>query len=112
MLVGSAAAPPATQAGTAAVFDWFEYTGDDPLPEPQRDEYANPILGGFYPDPSNTRVDDDYYLVTSTFAYFPGLPIFHSRDLVSWRQIGNAIDRPDQLDFKNLGLSRGVFAPT
>jgi xylan 1,4-beta-xylosidase len=59
-----------------------------------------------------TRVGDDFYLVTSTFAYFPGLPVFKSRDLVTWTQIGNAIDRPGQLDFKGLGLSRGVFAPT
>ena len=44
----------------------------------------NPILPGFYPDPSICRVNDDYYLVTSTFAYFPGVPIFHSRDLVHW----------------------------
>ncbi|MBC7032224.1 glycoside hydrolase family 43 protein, partial [Salmonella enterica subsp. enterica serovar Enteritidis] len=66
----------------------------------------------FYPDPSVTRVGDDFYLVTSTFAWFPGIPVFHSRDLVSWTQIGNAIDRPGQLDFKRLGLSRGVFAPS
>jgi alpha-N-arabinofuranosidase len=59
-----------------------------------------------------TRVGDDYYIVTSTFSYFPGIPVFHSRDLVNWKQIGNAIDRPTQLDFKKLGLSRGVFAPT
>ena len=65
----------------------------------------------FYPDPSITRVGDDYYLVNSTFTWFPGIPVFHSRDLVNWTQIGNAIDRPDQLDFKTLGLSRGVFAP-
>jgi alpha-N-arabinofuranosidase len=108
--VSAAAATP--QPGSTAQFEWFEYQGDDPLPSPKRGEYANPILGGFYPDPSNTRVGDDYYLVTSTFAYFPGIPVFHSRDLVSWRQVGNAIDRPDQLDFKKLGLSRGVFAPT
>jgi alpha-N-arabinofuranosidase len=102
-------APP---AGTA-VFDWFHYEGADALPGRPAGpgDYANPILGGFYPDPSITRAGDDYYLVSSTFAYFPGLPVFHSRDLVSWTQIGNAIDRPDQLDFARLGLSRGVFAP-
>ena len=105
-----APAPPAGHAD----FDWFRYGGADPVPEgraPRPDEYRNPILTGFYPDPSIARVGDDYYLVSSTFAYFPGLPVFHSRDLVSWTQIGNAIDRPDQLDFKRLGLSRGVFAP-
>lgn len=98
-----------------ARFDWFEYRGADPVDrlfEPGSDEYRNPILQGFYPDPSVTRVGEDFYLVTSTFSYFPGIPVFHSRDLVNWTQIGNAIDRPNQLDFKNLGLSRGVFAPT
>jgi alpha-N-arabinofuranosidase len=100
----------------SASFDWFHYRGSDPvdatLTAPGPGEYRNPILQGFYPDPSITRVGDDYYLVTSTFAYFPGIPIFRSRDLVSWTQIGNAIDRPDMLDFGQLGLSRGVFAPT
>jgi alpha-N-arabinofuranosidase len=98
-------------ASSVATFDWFEYRGDDRLPKPAAFEYANPILQGFYPDPSITRVGDDYYLVNSTFTWFPGIPVFHSRDLVNWTQIGNAIDRPGQLDFKNLGLSRGVFAP-
>jgi alpha-N-arabinofuranosidase len=98
-------------AASIATFDWFEYRGDDRLPRPAAGEYANPILQGFYPDPSITRVGDDYYLVNSTFTWFPGIPVFHSRDLVNWTQIGNAIDRPEQLDFKKLGLSRGVFAP-
>lgn len=96
-----------------ASFDWFQYRGSDPVPGRNTPtSYHNPILQGFYPDPSVTRVGDDYYLVTSTFGYFPGIPVFHSKDLVNWTQIGNAIDRPDQLDFKKLGLSRGVFAPT
>jgi alpha-N-arabinofuranosidase len=69
------------------------------------------VLAGFYSDPSLTRAGDDYYLVASTFTYFPGLPVFRSRDLVHWTQIGNAIDRPGQLNFDGLGLSRGVFAP-
>lgn len=96
-------------------FDWFEYQGRDPVYDQVRagpGEYLNPILAGFYPDPSITRVGDDYFLVNSTFAYFPGIPVFHSRDLVSWRQVGNAIHRPSQLDFDSLGISRGVFAPT
>ncbi len=108
----AAVAPPAS--APVAAFDWFEYRGDDPLPAgiaPGRNDYRNPILAGFHPDPSITRVGDDYYLVTSTFGWFPGLPVFHSRDLVGWTQIGNAIDRPGQLDFARLGLSRGVFAP-
>lgn len=75
-------------------------------------KYHNPILAGFYPDPSICRVGDDYYIVTSTFAYFPGLPVFHSTDLVNWKQIGHAMDRNEQLDQSNAGVSRGLFAPT
>jgi alpha-N-arabinofuranosidase len=114
----TAAATMALGSGAAAqeaVFDSFAYRGSDPAHQgltASADQYLNPILQGFYPDPSITRAGDDFYLVNSTFAYFPGIPVFHSRDLVSWTQIGNAIDRPDQLDFGNLGLSRGVFAPT
>lgn len=74
--------------------------------------FNNPILRGFYPDPGICRVGNDYYLVTSTFAYFPGIPIFHSTDLVNWEQIGSAIDRTDQMDFTGHGVSRGLFAPT
>lgn len=62
------------------------------------DGATTPILAGFYPDPSICRVGDDYYLVTSSFELFPGVPIWHSRDLVSWTQIGNVLDRPSQLD--------------
>ena len=95
-------------------FDWFDYTGRDaafaePLPA---GHYRNPILAGFYPDPSVTRVGDKFYLVNSTFTYFPGIPVFESADLVHWRQIGNVIDRPTQLNFDGLSVSRGVFAPS
>lgn len=72
----------------------------------------NPIIPGFAPDPSVCRAGDDYYLVNSSFAYFPGLPIYHSRDLAHWELIGSALDRTSQLDFGNCGLSRGLFAPT
>ena len=110
-LVASPAATAATPLGVA--FDSFTYTGRDtvfntPLAP---GELRNPILAGFYPDPSICRVGDDYYLVNSTFAYFPGLPIFHSRDLVNWTQIGHAVDRPTQLNFDGHGASRGLFAP-
>ena len=74
--------------------------------------FRNPILSGFYPDPSICRVDNDFYLVNSTFAYFPGIPVFHSRDLRHWKQIGNAIDRPGQLCFDGHTISEGLFAPT
>lgn len=74
--------------------------------------FQNPILSGFYPDPSICRAGDDYYLVTSTFEYFPGLPIFHSRDLVHWRQIGHVLDRPSQLPLDGIRPSGGLYAPT
>jgi xylan 1,4-beta-xylosidase len=73
---------------------------------------AGPVLAGMYPDPSVCRVGDDCYLVTSTFEYFPGVPIFHSRDLVRWRQIGHVLTRPSQLDLRGVASSRGIFAPT
>ncbi len=101
-------------ADSTVAFKWFEYRGNDavfdaPLPS---GTYRNPILPGFYPDPTVCRVGDDYYLVNSTFSYTPGLPIFHSRDLVHWRQIGNIIDRAREIKFDGLAVSRGLFAPT
>lgn len=72
---------------------------------------TNPILAGFYPDPSICQAGDDYYIVNSSFAYFPGLPIFHSKDLLNWKQIGHALDRPEQLNLDGAGVSRGLFAP-
>jgi xylan 1,4-beta-xylosidase len=74
--------------------------------------YRNPILPGFYPDPSICRVGEDYYMVTSTFEYFPGVPIFHSKDLVHWRQLGHVLDRPSQLNLDGIEPSRGIWAPT
>ncbi|ADP81447.1 glycoside hydrolase family 43 protein [Pseudofrankia inefficax] len=75
---------------------------------------VNPILPGFYPDPSICRVGGDYFVVTSSFEYFPGVPIFHSTDLVSWEQIGNVLDRPSQLHVAPglASASTGIFAPT
>ncbi|SNT02207.1 glycoside hydrolase family 43 protein [Sphingopyxis indica] len=81
-----------------------------PAPAPQG-QFRNPVLPGFHPDPSIVRVGADFYLVNSTFAWFPGVPVFHSRDLVNWRLIGHAIDRPAMLDFKGIGTNRGIFAP-
>lgn len=71
----------------------------------------NPILAGFYPDPSICRAGNDYYIVNSSFAYFPGLPLFHSKDLVNWQQIGYALDRPEQLNLDNARISGGLYAP-
>jgi alpha-N-arabinofuranosidase len=73
--------------------------------------FKNPILAGFYPDPSICRAGDDYYIVNSSFAYYPGLPLFHSKDLLNWKQIGYAMGRPDQLELEGAGVSRGLFAP-
>ena len=92
-----------------ARFSWFTYEGNDPVYndiELKDDEFLNPILSGFYPDPGATQVGNDYYIVNSTFTYYPGLPIFHSTDLVNWTQIGNALERPDMMDFDGLGMSR------
>jgi xylan 1,4-beta-xylosidase len=75
-------------------------------------EPDRPVLSGTYPDPSICRVGDDFYLVTSTFEYFPGLPIFHSTDLVTWSQIGHVVDRVEQLDLTAVASSRGLYAPT
>lgn len=95
------------------VFHSFSYTGHDATFDVpvKAGSYQNPILTGFYPDPSVCRVGDDFYLINSTFAYFPGIPIFHSRDLVNWRLLGHVISRPEQLSYKGLGVSRGIFAP-
>jgi xylan 1,4-beta-xylosidase len=73
---------------------------------------TNPIIPGFHPDPSICRVGEDYFLVTSSFEYFPGVPLFHSRDLVHWRQIGHCLTRPSQLPLPDVKPSGGIFAPT
>lgn len=75
-------------------------------------ELINPILPGFYPDPSICRVGDDFYMVTSSFSYFPGVPVFHSRDLRHWEQIGHVLDRPEQLPLDWQYISGGIYAPT
>lgn len=72
----------------------------------------NPLLPGFYPDPSICRVGDDFYMVTSSFSYFPGVPIFHSKNLAHWEQIGHVLDRPEQLPLAPDSISGGIFAPT
>ncbi len=97
-----------------ASFSYFEYSGHDSCFEKKinpQTQYRNPILPGFYPDPSICRRGDDYFLVNSTFSFFPGIPIFHSVDLVHWKQIGHVLDRPSQLNLDEKRLSAGVFAP-
>jgi len=73
---------------------------------------VNPVLRGFHPDPSFVRVGEDYYLVNSTFEWFPGVPIHHSRDLVHWRPIGHILTRPSQLELRGIADSGGVWAPS
>ena len=96
-------------------FTNYVYQGEDQVYENnplKPDEFYNPILQGCYPDPSITRKGDDYYLVTSTFAMFPGVPIFHSKDLVNWTQIGHVLDRKSQLKVQDTGISAGIYAPS
>ena len=96
------------------IFTSFVYQGNDqvyidyPLND---DEFYSPILQGCYPDPSITRKGDDYYLVNSSFAFFPGVPIFHSKDLVNWTQIGHVLNRESQLNLTNVEMREGIYAP-
>ncbi len=76
------------------------------------DMIVNPILKGFYPDPSICRAGDDFYMVTSSFAFFPGVPVFRSRDLKNWEQIGHVLTRPEQLPLDSRHISGGIYAPT
>ena len=75
-------------------------------------ELKNPVIPGFSPDPSVVAVGGDYYLVNSSFHYFPGVPVYHSRDLQNWEQIGNVLDRPSQLPLEQSNASLGIYAPT
>jgi xylan 1,4-beta-xylosidase len=98
-----------------AYFDYLEYKGNDAFFKKEintKQQYLNPIIAGFYPDPSICRKGDDYYMVTSCFGYYPGIPIWHSKDLGSWKQMGRILDRSSQLNRTGLELSEGMFAPT
>lgn len=74
--------------------------------------FSNPVLPGFHPDPSVCRVGDDYYLVNSSFQFFPGVPIYHSKDLVNWEQIGHVLERRSQLELREAENWGGIWAPT
>lgn len=91
------------------------YKGDDLVYKNnllKEDEFYTPILQGCYPDPSICKRGDDYFLVASSFAFYPGIPIFHSKDLVNWKQIGHVLERPSQLKVQNSLMNHGVYAPT
>lgn len=74
--------------------------------------YCNPVIPGFHPDPSICRVGDKYYIVNSSFEYFPGVPVSESTDLVNWKQIGNVLDRDSQIPLKGATSWLGIYAPT
>ncbi len=98
-----------------ASFLYFEYKGKDACFEEKIDpktQYCNPILPGFYPDPSIVRVGIDYYMVNSTFEYFPGIIISHSKDLINWEKIGYCANTPEKAQLKNAKHSHGFFAAT
>jgi len=105
-----------TQEKSVALFDFFSYKGEDDYysqnPLQGEDNYYNPILPGWYSDPSVCTNGEDYFLVTSTFVNFPGVPIFHSKDLVNWKQIGHVLNRESQLvNMVGQHTSGGIFAP-
>lgn len=102
-----------TDAPTAH-FSYFRYQGQDSRFEKTIDpshQYFNPILAGFYPDPSVCRAGDTFYLVNSSFAFFPGVPLSTSKDLVNWTPSGHVLDRPSQVPLAGQGVSAGIFAP-
>ena len=76
-----------------------------------RDMYKNPIRTGFFPDPSIVRVGEDYYMVNSTFVYFPCIPVSHSKDLIHWEIIGHAIAEPEWCMLDGIEGGRGYWAP-
>lgn len=92
-----------------AEFTPFVY--EAPSPEPAAGCYRNPVLPGFYPDPSVCRVGDDYWMVNSTFGYFPGIPVWHSTDLIHWEQCGSILESNDSFFVGNNNLIVGTFAP-
>lgn len=75
-------------------------------------KYTNPIIPGFYPDPSICKANGKYYMVCSSFQYFPGVPLFESRDLINWKQIGHVLTRESQLPLKGADCGGGIYAPT
>lgn len=99
---------------STAQFDYFKYEGKDAWFDKKIDrtsQYMNPIMAGFYPDPSICRKGDTYYMVNSNFGYYPGVPIFTSKDLVNWKQIGHVLDRPSLFNFTGKEMWRGIYAP-
>lgn len=93
-------------------FAWISYSANANVDHDPARYFRNPVIPGFHPDPSVVRVGKDYFLVNSSFGWLPGLPVYHSRDLVNWRQIGNAINDVKTFPIDKVGINRGIFAPT
>jgi xylan 1,4-beta-xylosidase len=106
----------AAASAVAALCGGWGFVADPGRPgtpaAPAQRTFTNPILPGMNPDPSICRVGADFYLVTSSFEYFPGVPLYHSRDLVNWTQIGHVLTRASQLDLAGVYSSGGIYAPT
>lgn len=101
-------------AQNEATFGYFSYKGDDVRFSKNYDQtrqYLNPIVAGFAPDPSICRKGDTYYLVNSSFTFFPGVPIYKSKDLVNWQSIGHVLDRESQVPLTKQRVSGGIYAP-
>lgn len=81
------------------------------FPKIEKNEYVNPVISGFFPDPSVVRVGDNYYCVNSTFEYFPGIIISHSKDLIHWKQIGHVFNKTQDLDLTSFWDGMGIWAP-
>ena len=113
LLAGAAvAACDGDREAPVAVFSDFSYS----VTLPDGDEVASPdwapLLPGCYPDPSVVRVGDDYYMVNSSFAFYPGVPLWHSTDLRNWERLGYVLNRREQLDLPDsLRISGGIYAP-
>lgn len=101
-------------AAEPVAYHWFEYTSLDVTrtQELPAGVYRNPVLPGYYPDPAVVAVGDRFYLVNSSFAHWPGIPIHESTDLIHWKLIGHALTDPAKFNFDGLSISRGVFAPS
>ena len=115
--VAAASLTAGKKAPATAEFTSFVYTGNDDYyndnPLSADGYFYNPVIPGWHSDPSVVRVGEDYYLVTSTFGYFPGVPLYHSRDLANWRLVRNVLDRPEQLPgLPGQSIDKGgIYAP-
>ena len=113
-LVLAATAVLSTYAQNDATFSYFSYKGNDTRFNKEYNpstQFLNPVIAGFAPDPSICRKGDTYYLVNSSFSFFPGVPIYKSKDLVNWQSIGHVLDRESQLPLGKQRVSGGIFAP-